>query len=67
MCHLARKLGWRTLVLAHRSELLEQTANMMRRICPAASVGILNSERREMDAQVRGRAVWSRRCWKASW
>lgn len=52
MSHLARGLGRRTLVLAHRSELLEQTANKMRAIWPEAIVGIFNAASRDIDAQV---------------
>jgi superfamily II DNA or RNA helicase len=41
---LAQKLGVRTLVLAHREELLAQAAQKMRLVDPSASIGILRAE-----------------------
>lgn len=39
-CHLARALNRRTLILAHRVELLQQTADKMRLVWPEASKAV---------------------------
>ncbi|GAB4818260.1 hypothetical protein N2152v2_005306 [Parachlorella kessleri] len=54
-CHLAKALNRRTLILAHRVELLQQTADKMRRIWPEAEVGMINRKNRgdpQFNAQV---------------
>lgn len=54
--HLAaqmRELGVRTLILAHRDELIEQAAAKLRAVAPDLRVGILKGTRRE----IRGRDV----------
>src|SRR4051794_30322711 len=45
--------GVRTLVLAHRDELIQQAANKVRAVAPHLSVGIVKAERDEhQDADV---------------
>lgn len=54
--HLAaqmRELGVRTLILAHRDELIEQAAAKVRAVAPDLRVGIVKGPRRE----IRGRDV----------
>lgn len=45
-------VGGSVLVLAHRTELIEQAADKMRQVNPAARVGILQGRRKEYRAQV---------------
>jgi penicillin-binding protein 1A len=47
-----RALNRRTLILAHRVELLQQTADKMRSIWPDAEISMLNRRNRQFDAQV---------------
>lgn len=49
---LARRWGVRTLVLAHRDELIEQAAAKVREVWPEVSVGIVKGDRDEIDAHV---------------
>lgn len=51
-CSLAEQRGGRTLVLAHRDELIEQAAAKVREVWPAAHVGVVKAERNEVDARV---------------
>lgn len=44
-CHLARRLNLRTLILAHREELIEQAMQKMYHVDPSADVGIVKAER----------------------
>lgn len=44
---LARRLGWRVLVLCHRDELIRQTENTFASVYPDATVGIIKAERDE--------------------
>jgi superfamily II DNA or RNA helicase len=41
---LAQKLGWRTLALAHREELLTQAVQKIRLVDPSMNAGILRAE-----------------------
>jgi superfamily II DNA or RNA helicase len=50
---IMRDLGVRTLILAHRDELLEQAAAKLRAVAPDLRVGIVKGPRRE----IRGRDV----------
>lgn len=43
-CHLARILDCRTLIVAHRDELIQQAAAKMRHIDPRADIGIVKAE-----------------------
>lgn len=36
--------GWPTLIVAHRIELIGQTADAIRKMCPGASIGIIQAE-----------------------
>lgn len=49
---LAKQLKTKTLILAHREELLDQAASKMRMIWPEAEIGILKADREEIDAMV---------------
>ena len=51
-CALAERMGVRTLVVAHRDELIEQAAAKVREVWRGARVGIVKGERNEVDAQV---------------
>lgn len=51
-CALAERMRARTLILAHRDELIEQAAAKVREVWPDADVGIVKAERDEHDAQV---------------
>ena len=44
---LARRLGWPTLVLCHRDELIRQTVDTFADLWPRASVGVIKAERDE--------------------
>ena len=48
----ARRLGGRTLYIAHTKELITQTAETFRELWPEASLGLYVENRRETDAQV---------------
>lgn len=48
---LAAKLGLRTLILAHRDELITQAAQKVRMVWPDADLGIVKAERRDYGAQ----------------
>ena len=51
--HLAHRLGCRTLVLAHRDELIEQAANKLRAVLgTSVPVGVVKAERNEIHASV---------------
>ncbi|MCM2579515.1 DEAD/DEAH box helicase [Streptomyces meridianus] len=53
--HLAaeqRARGIRTLVIAHRDELIQQAAAKIRAVAPHLAVGIVKAERDEVDADV---------------
>jgi len=45
--HMARRRGGRTLILAHRDELIRQAADKIRMVDPAAQVGIVKAEEDE--------------------
>lgn len=47
---LARQRGGRALILAHRDELIQQAADKMMMVDPAAEVGIVKAERDEHSA-----------------
>jgi len=52
--HLAAQMhprGVRTLVLAHRTELIEQAAAKLRRVAPQLMIGILKGTRREIHGR----------------
>jgi superfamily II DNA or RNA helicase len=49
---LAKKLDTKTLVLAHRDELLTQAASKIRLVWPGVSIGFVKAERDEVDSQV---------------
>lgn len=43
-CHLARRMGCRTLILAHRDELIQQAAAKFRQVDPGVDLGIVKAE-----------------------
>lgn len=51
-CALGREMGVRTLVVAHRDELIEQAAASIRKWWPDADVGIVKGSRDEVHARV---------------
>lgn len=50
--HLTKRVNKRTLVLAHREELLEQAREKMKLVWPEAEVGIVQAKRNEWDKQI---------------
>jgi hypothetical protein len=46
-CTLAAQLGWPTLVLVHRDELVRQTVDELGETWPSAVVGVVKAERNE--------------------
>lgn len=51
-CALARQMNVRTLVVAHRDELIEQAAASVREWWPDADVGVVKGDRNEIDNHV---------------
>lgn len=51
-CALAERRGKRTLVLAHRDELVSQAEAKVREVWPEAYVGVVKAERNEVRADV---------------
>jgi superfamily II DNA or RNA helicase len=51
-CAQAEQLGGRTLILAHRDELINQAAAKVLEVWPEAHVGIVKADRNEVRAQV---------------
>lgn len=51
-CALARAMGVRTLILAHRDELIEQAAAKVLEVWPGADVGVVKGDRDEHLAMV---------------
>ena len=49
---LARQMGVRTLVIAHRDELIEQAAAKVSEVWPEVEVGIVKGDRDEVNAHV---------------
>lgn len=49
---LARRLNVRTLILAHRDELLKQAADKLKIVWPDADIGFVKAERNEYSAQI---------------
>lgn len=49
---LAKQLNTKTLILAHRDELLQQAADKVSRIWKGANIGILKGKRNEIGKQV---------------
>ena len=52
MSGIAKVVNKRTLILAHRQELIDQTVDKLRLVWPEIRVGICMAERDEIDAQV---------------
>lgn len=50
--HLARATDFRTLVIAHTTELLDQAKEKIEMICPGLEVGIVNGDSKQFDAQI---------------
>ena len=46
-CTLGHDLGWPTLILVHRDELVTQTIDTLEWVWPAASAGVIKAERNE--------------------
>lgn len=51
-CALARQMGVRTLVIAHRDELIEQAAAKVAEVWPGVEVGVVKGQRDEVTAAV---------------
>ena len=58
-CELARQLDTRTLILAHRDELIQQTVEKIGFVWPDAEVGVVKAERHEAYTQVTVASVQS--------
>jgi superfamily II DNA or RNA helicase len=52
MSALAKQLNKKTLILAHREELITQTVEKFELVWPEASIGVCMAERNEVDQQV---------------
>ena len=52
MSGIAKAVNKRTLILAHRQELIDQTVDKLRLVWPEISVGICMAEQDEIGAQV---------------
>ncbi len=52
MSALAKELNKRTLILAHRQELIEQTVSKLKLVWPNIGIGICQGERNEIDSPV---------------
>lgn len=50
--HLIDRRGGRSLVLAHRIELIDQAAHKLRQVMPGASIGVVKAERNETRAEI---------------
>lgn len=50
--HLVARTQGRSLVIAHRDELLEQAANKIKMLLPNADVGIVKAERNQLNSQI---------------
>lgn len=50
--HLVINTIGRSLVLAHRDELIEQAADKIRMVLPSADIGIVKAERNQTDRQI---------------
>lgn len=50
--HLVANTSGRSLVLAHRDELIEQAADKIRMVLPTADIGIVKAERNQVDQQI---------------
>lgn len=51
-CSLAERRGGRTLILAHRDELITQAVDKVRSVWPTADVGVVKAERNERNNDV---------------
>lgn len=51
-CSLAERMGARTLILAHRDELITQAARKVREVWPGADVGIVKAAQNDVHSQV---------------
>lgn len=51
-CALAKQMNVRTLVVAHRDELIEQAAAKVKEVWPEADVGVVKGARDEVSARV---------------
>lgn len=51
-CLLAQRRGGRTLILAHRDELVSQAVEKMLQVWPDCPIGVVKAERNETAAQV---------------
>ena len=49
---IARRRGKKTLILAHRDELINQAVEKLAWVWPDADIGVIKAERHEPDAQV---------------
>ncbi len=50
--HLVANTSGRSLVIAHRDELIEQAADKIRMVFPSADIGIVKAERNQTDQQI---------------
>lgn len=50
--HLIKRLGWRTLMVVHRDELVNQSVRSFQQINPDLRIGVVKAERNELDADI---------------
>lgn len=51
-CTAAKRRNGRTLILAHRDELIQQAVDKLEMVWDNASAGVVKAERNEIDKQV---------------
>lgn len=50
--HLVKRLGWRTVMLVHREELVDQSVKTLLLINPELSIGVIKAERNELTKHI---------------
>ncbi|MCH7701522.1 MAG: DEAD/DEAH box helicase [Planctomycetes bacterium] len=53
-CVLAKDLGWPTIILVHRDELIRQTVSTLGDVWPGAVVGVVRAEQNEWERTTEG-------------
>ena len=51
-CYVIQKWGWKTVIIVHREELVEQTLNKLKTIAPGLSVGIVKAGKDQTKADI---------------
>lgn len=50
--HLVREIGWQTVMLVHRDELVRQSVEKLAMINPSLSIGVCKAERDELGREI---------------